>query len=64
MSAWVIDQYGSNGVLKYSEEAALPVVKSPCEVMIQVHAASLNPLDLAMRGEQEKKDSVGVCRSL
>ncbi|XP_008311304.1 reticulon-4-interacting protein 1 homolog, mitochondrial-like [Cynoglossus semilaevis] len=50
MSAWVIDQYGSNGVLKYSEEAALPVVKSPCEVMIQVHAASLNPLDLAMRG--------------
>ncbi|XP_058468490.1 reticulon-4-interacting protein 1 homolog, mitochondrial-like [Solea solea] len=49
MSAWVVDQYGSNGVLRYTEEATLPTVTSPSEVMIEVLAASLNPLDIAMR---------------
>ncbi|XP_070781601.1 reticulon-4-interacting protein 1 homolog, mitochondrial-like [Enoplosus armatus] len=50
MSAWVVHQYGSNGVLKYSEEETVPTVSSPSEVMIKVHAASLNPLDISMRG--------------
>lgn len=50
MSAWVIDQYGTNGVLKYTEEMPVPTVNSPSEVMIKVHAASLNPLDISMRG--------------
>ncbi|TKS75559.1 Reticulon-4-interacting protein 1, mitochondrial NOGO-interacting mitochondrial protein [Collichthys lucidus] len=50
MSAWVIDQYGTNGVLKYTEEISIPTVSSPQEVMIEVHAASLNPLDVSMRG--------------
>lgn len=51
MSAWVIDQYGSNDVLKYSEEIPTPTVSSPREVLVKVHAASLNPLDIAMRGK-------------
>uniref|UniRef100_H3D437 NAD(P)H oxidoreductase RTN4IP1, mitochondrial n=1 Tax=Tetraodon nigroviridis TaxID=99883 RepID=H3D437_TETNG len=50
MSAWVIDQYGSNEVLKFSEETPAPTVSSPSEVMVKVHATSLNPLDVAMRG--------------
>lgn len=50
MSAWVIDQYGTNAVLKYTEEIPVPTVSSPSEVMIKVHAASLNPLDISMRG--------------
>lgn len=50
MSAWVIDQYGTNGSLKYTEELPVPTVSSPSEVMIRVHAASLNPLDISMRG--------------
>ncbi|KAM8726379.1 reticulon-4-interacting protein 1 homolog, mitochondrial-like [Acanthopagrus schlegelii] len=50
MSAWVIDQYGTNEVLKYSEDINVPTVNSPSEVMIKVHAASLNPLDISMRG--------------
>lgn len=50
MSAWVIDQYGNNGVLRYTEELAAPTVSSASEVMIKVHAASLNPLDISMRG--------------
>lgn len=50
MSAWIIDQYGSNGVLKYTEEITVPTISSATEVMIKVHAVSLNPLDVAMRG--------------
>ncbi|XP_031734240.1 reticulon-4-interacting protein 1 homolog, mitochondrial-like [Anarrhichthys ocellatus] len=50
MSAWIIDQYSTNGVLKYTEEVPVPTVSSPSEVMIKVHAASLNPLDTSMRG--------------
>ncbi|XP_028996947.1 reticulon-4-interacting protein 1 homolog, mitochondrial-like [Betta splendens] len=50
MSAWVIDQYGTNEVLRYTEEATIPSVSSASEVLIKVHAAGLNPLDLSMRG--------------
>uniref|UniRef100_A0A1A8HBB8 NAD(P)H oxidoreductase RTN4IP1, mitochondrial n=1 Tax=Nothobranchius korthausae TaxID=1143690 RepID=A0A1A8HBB8_9TELE len=50
MSSWVIDQYGTNGVLKYTEEVPIPTINSANEVMIKVFAASLNPLDVAMRG--------------
>ncbi|XP_034018206.1 reticulon-4-interacting protein 1 homolog, mitochondrial-like isoform X2 [Thalassophryne amazonica] len=50
MSAWVIDQYGTNESLRYSEEITLPIVSCANEVMIKVHASSLNPLDVAMRG--------------
>lgn len=50
MSAWVIDHYGSNGVLRYTEEITVPTINSASEVMIKVHAASLNPIDVAMRG--------------
>ncbi|XP_008287306.1 reticulon-4-interacting protein 1 homolog, mitochondrial-like [Stegastes partitus] len=50
MSAWVIDQYGTNGALRYTEEATMPSISSPTEVMIKVYAASLNPLDASMRG--------------
>lgn len=50
MSAWLIHQYGTNEVLKYTEEMSIPTINSASEVMIQVCAASLNPLDLSMRG--------------
>lgn len=50
MSAWVIDQYGTNAVLRYSEEITAPTVSSPTDVMVRVYAASLNPLDISMRG--------------
>lgn len=55
MSAWLIDQYGSNEVLKFSEETPAPTVSSPNEVMVKVHATSLNPLDIAMRGKWKRK---------
>lgn len=51
MSAWFVDRYGTNEVLRYSEEIPIPAVTSPTEVMVKVHATSLNPLDVAMRGK-------------
>uniref|UniRef100_A0A672IJW0 NAD(P)H oxidoreductase RTN4IP1, mitochondrial n=1 Tax=Salarias fasciatus TaxID=181472 RepID=A0A672IJW0_SALFA len=50
MSAWVIDQYGTNGVLRYTEEISMPTINSPSDILIKVNAASLNPLDVSMRG--------------
>ncbi|XP_034555055.1 reticulon-4-interacting protein 1 homolog, mitochondrial-like [Notolabrus celidotus] len=50
MPAWVIDQYGTNEVLRYTEDQPLPNISSASDVMIKVHAASLNPLDISMRG--------------
>lgn len=50
MSAWVIDQYGTNSVLRFTEEISTPAVSSPTDVQIKVYATSLNPLDLSMRG--------------
>uniref|UniRef100_A0A6Q2WU18 NAD(P)H oxidoreductase RTN4IP1, mitochondrial n=1 Tax=Esox lucius TaxID=8010 RepID=A0A6Q2WU18_ESOLU len=49
MSAWVIDEYGNNGVLRFTEEATAPSISSGDDVLIRVHAASLNPIDIAMR---------------
>lgn len=49
MSAWVIDQYGTDSVLRYTDEITPPAVSSPTDVQIRVHATSLNPLDLSMR---------------
>ncbi|XP_017267501.1 reticulon-4-interacting protein 1 homolog, mitochondrial [Kryptolebias marmoratus] len=50
MSAWVIDQYGTNGVLRCTDEIVIPAFNSANEVLIKVNAAGLNPLDVSMRG--------------
>ncbi|XP_076021470.1 NAD(P)H oxidoreductase RTN4IP1, mitochondrial-like isoform X2 [Genypterus blacodes] len=50
MAAWVIHQCGSNEVLKFSKEVSVPLINSSRDVMIKVCAASLNPLDVSMRG--------------
>ncbi|XP_029451186.1 reticulon-4-interacting protein 1, mitochondrial [Rhinatrema bivittatum] len=49
MPAWVIDKYGPNDVLRYNKNMMFPIIHYPNEVIIKVHAASLNPLDINMR---------------
>ncbi|XP_005493065.1 NAD(P)H oxidoreductase RTN4IP1, mitochondrial isoform X1 [Zonotrichia albicollis] len=49
MPSWVIDRYGSNDVLRFTREMMFPIIHFPNEVIIKVHAASLNPIDLSMR---------------
>ena len=51
MPAWVIDTYGGNDVLRFTQNASFPIVHYPNEVIVQVHAAGLNPIDVSMRGE-------------
>lgn len=50
MPAWVIDKYGSNDVLRFTRNAAFPIINYPNEVIVKVFAAGLNPLDVGMRG--------------
>ncbi|KAJ8398164.1 hypothetical protein AAFF_G00430080 [Aldrovandia affinis] len=50
MPAWVIDKYGGNEVLRFTKNASFPIIHYPNEVMVKVHAAGLNPIDVTMRG--------------
>lgn len=50
MPAWVIDKYGKNEVLRFTKNAALPIIHYPNEVIVKVHAAGINPIDISMRG--------------
>ncbi|XP_042795403.1 reticulon-4-interacting protein 1, mitochondrial isoform X1 [Panthera leo] len=49
MPAWVIDKYGKNEVLRFTQNMMIPVIHYPNEVIIKVHAASVNPIDVNMR---------------
>ena len=51
MSAWVIDRYGTNEVLRVSDDITMPTMNLASEVLIKVEAVSLNPLDISMRGK-------------
>ncbi|NWS69323.1 RT4I1 protein, partial [Crotophaga sulcirostris] len=49
MPAWVIDRYGCNEALRFTRDMVFPAIRFPNEVIVKVHAASLNPIDLSMR---------------
>lgn len=51
MPAWVIDKYGKNEVLRFTQSMLLPIIHYPNEVIIKVHAASVNPIDVNMRSK-------------
>lgn len=48
MSGWQIHKYGKVDVLKCSHNIKMPDVKRPNDVVVQVHAASVNSIDVAM----------------
>ncbi|XP_077158988.1 NAD(P)H oxidoreductase RTN4IP1, mitochondrial [Paroedura picta] len=49
MPSWVIDRYGKNDVLRFTNNMMFPIIRYPNEVIVKVHAASLNPIDVNMR---------------
>ncbi|XP_062896893.1 reticulon-4-interacting protein 1 homolog, mitochondrial isoform X2 [Mobula hypostoma] len=49
MPAWVIDKYGNNSMLRLTKNSLFPIIHYPNEVIIKVHASSLNPIDISMR---------------
>ncbi|XP_022083562.1 reticulon-4-interacting protein 1, mitochondrial-like [Acanthaster planci] len=48
MLAWQIESYGGNDKLKLVEKP-IPIITQPNQVLIKVHASSVNPLDVRMR---------------
>ncbi|KAL8595333.1 hypothetical protein ACOMHN_020086 [Nucella lapillus] len=50
MQAWQIHQYGDNKEVTLSDKARAATIKAPNELLIKVHAASVNPIDVRMRG--------------
>ncbi|XP_023617530.1 reticulon-4-interacting protein 1, mitochondrial isoform X2 [Myotis lucifugus] len=52
MPAWVIDKYGKNEVLRFTQNMRMPIIHYPNEVIIKVHATSVNPIDVNMRREE------------
>jgi alcohol dehydrogenase len=52
MKAAVIDRYGSNDLVKVAD-VAVPRM-GPLDLLVRVHAASVNPLDVKTRGGELK----------
>ncbi|XP_074661586.1 NAD(P)H oxidoreductase RTN4IP1, mitochondrial-like [Tubulanus polymorphus] len=51
MSQWQIKKYGKeNSCLNLEQNATVPHINNPTDVLIQVYASSINPLDVLMRG--------------
>ncbi|XP_026479299.1 reticulon-4-interacting protein 1, mitochondrial-like [Ctenocephalides felis] len=50
MKAWHIHSYGSLDEVKLSEKYRTPFISHSKDVLVKVHAASVNPIDVAMLG--------------
>lgn len=50
MRGWQIHEYGGVEILQCSKNIKMPTISSPNEVCIEVHTASVNPIDVAMMG--------------
>lgn len=53
MMAWQVHSYGGLEELQLSKTARIPQIKGPNDVLIQVYASSVNPVDLAMMGKRQ-----------
>ncbi|KAI0229324.1 Reticulon-4-interacting protein 1, mitochondrial [Lamellibrachia satsuma] len=49
MKAWQIERYGTTAEMNYTT-TRIPVLRSPDDILIKVHAASVNPIDTRMLG--------------
>lgn len=50
MRGWQIHEYGGVEILQCSDNIKVPTISSPNEVCIEIHTASVNPIDVAMMG--------------
>lgn len=46
--AWQLHTYGSIQDLIFTDSQKIPFINSPTDVLIKVHAASVNPIDILM----------------
>lgn len=50
MKGWQIHEYGGIELLQCNEHIKIPTINSPTDVLVEVRAASVNPIDVAMMG--------------
>lgn len=50
MEGWQIHEYGGIELLQCNEHIKIPTINSPTDVLVEVKAASVNPIDVAMMG--------------
>lgn len=50
MSGWEIRKYGGIDALHFNDSIELPKIKSKTDVLVEVIATSINPLDQLMTG--------------
>lgn len=50
MSGWEISEYDGINSLHFSENISIPKIQSKTDVLIEVYATSINPLDQLMTG--------------
>lgn len=55
MKAWQIRRYGGNEELTWSESVRVPRILHPDDILVSVNAASLNMLDIRMRGNESNQ---------
>lgn len=48
MSMWYLNEYEGLDSLTLTRNARIPTVKSPTDILVEVHAASVNPIDVLM----------------
>ncbi len=48
MKSWQMHSYGGPAELQLSTRERIPTLNGPDEVLVKIHAASVNPIDLAM----------------
>lgn len=48
MKGWQIHEYGGVELLQCNEHIKIPTINSPTDVLVEVRAASVNPIDVAM----------------
>lgn len=48
MQAWQAFDYGGTDKLQLNTVTQIPIIKSPLDVLVKVHATSINPLDVQM----------------
>lgn len=64
MRGWQIHEYGGVEILQCSNNIKIPTITSPNEVCVEVHTASVNPIDVAMMGmflRRRKKNTLDIC---
>lgn len=57
MKAWQIERYGTTAEMNYTT-TRIPVLRSPDDILIKVHAASVNPIDTRMLGVSQNTSHV------